>query len=176
MNIINIHNEIFDYLYELYEKDRVFFLPRKTNSYNRLKEGYIFTGSKDHLQVSFWDSSSKMRRAKTIGYTVEKDGSSYLEFNPRDYESEENLRRAALVEEVVAFLRDDFELAIEEPRPGYYRMDFSSEDYMANLEEMLDYKYLIDEKIKNSKDSSLIPILDREACQKYIDKVLELHR
>lgn len=174
MEILNIHNEIFDYLYKLYEEDRLCFMPRKNNAYNKLEEGYLFLGNDKEVQLNFWDANNKLKKKKSINYIVRSKGSGFLEFNPED--GGENEERSKLLEALVDYLVKEFDLDIKKTRGTSYKLEFASEDYMENLAEFLDYKYLIDESIKELGGEKLLPSFTREDSSKYINRIIELHR
>lgn len=74
MDIIKIHDELLDYLwnYKQDNPDFVFRL-RKTNRGNKLSDGYWFLGNDDYLAIGFWKGMNWRTKMPNISFMIHPD-------------------------------------------------------------------------------------------------------
>lgn len=85
MAIKDIHNELFELLYEHYKLNPDFrFRPRKTNRSNRLEEGFWFLGNNEYLSVGFWAGDDWRTKLPNISFMVDFEGHCWLHFSTTD--------------------------------------------------------------------------------------------
>jgi predicted ATPase len=94
----NLHDKIFTHLYNWYltNKDvenekKYFFRVRRTNRYNRLKEGFWFHGTENYLLLSFWSGSDWKNKTPNISFLFTIEGQVFLELSGKDSEIKFNI-------------------------------------------------------------------------------------
>jgi len=71
MEITDIHEMIYKYLYDKHLADSTFkFTTRTRNNRGRLEKGYWFTGGEDYIEISFWKGKDSLAKINNIGFTV----------------------------------------------------------------------------------------------------------
>lgn len=84
-NIIDLHQEVLDYLLEKREKyPDLYFTLRTNNPDNRLGKGYWFWGNDESLYFSFWNGIDHSNNTPNISITIKKDGTLFIWLNARD--------------------------------------------------------------------------------------------
>jgi predicted ATPase len=145
MNIVQIHEEVFQHLMKYNHVDRGFrFTLRTLNRKSRLEKGYWFLGDDNYMAVSFWSGNDSLTKMPRIAFAIDKDGRTSLEFNSKDLGGNQ-------------FFNDDLlrNLGIEQgiDRSHYRKFysQFTSQDYLLALEFFLETdKIIIDNAINNN--------------------------
>jgi predicted ATPase len=145
MNIVQIHEDVFQLLMKYNREDPAFrFTLRTLNRKSRLEKGYWFLGDDHYLAVSFWSGNDRLTRMPRIAFAINEDGHTTLEFNSKDLSGNQLFNND--------LLRD---LGIEQAQTDkvHYRKYYSqflNNDYLKALEFFLGTdKKIIDNAVRN---------------------------
>lgn len=97
MGIIDLHEELFEYLEQRRKADpSLVYRLRKTNRSNKLLEGYWFLGGENYLVIGFWKGGNYHIKAPNIHILCWSSGYCQLEINTTDSDVKSNLVRERL--------------------------------------------------------------------------------
>ena len=167
-SIVPKHEKIFDLLLKLQKNDNdLFFVPRKINNKNRLRDGYWFIGNENYLQVSFWDGMDWKEKVHNIAFVVRDDGSAYLEFSAQDSNN-----KAVFLEMLTAKLRGFTKI---KNKNKWYR-EYSGINYTSNLKDFIkNEKPIIDDMIRKYQPDEIF-LLNKNSYNKNIKKIITLRQ
>lgn len=172
MDIIKIHDELLDYLwnYKQDNPDFVFRL-RKTNRGNKLNDGYWFLGNDDYLAVGFWKGMNWRTKMPNISFMIHPDerGSS-LFINTSDSKIKTDF--------VEKFLKNEIDL-VTTSSPLFMKF-YEGMSWKEALETFLHYDYYkidnaIKERLIKNKLEVKLPfgIIDEDEFKINYKKILE---
>ncbi|WP_400078760.1 AAA family ATPase [Winogradskyella sp. R77965] len=178
MEITDLHNKLFDILYEYSIENKEFrFRPRKTNRANKLTEGYWFLGNTDYLAVGFWQGDNWKTKVPNISIIINKDEKCFMQFHAND-----SLLKAKFIH---GYIIKSFgiKLSYDEFKSNNFSYSHKIESKNKSLKEaiyyFLNYYWpLIDDEIGDMKSEyreagiSLIPI---DTFNKDVEKIIH-HR
>lgn len=81
-SITIIHEQVYAHLINNYPDLR--FTLRQIDRGERLSKGYWFTGNDDYLAFSFWEGTDWRNKTSNIFFSIDKDGTSWLNFISND--------------------------------------------------------------------------------------------
>ncbi|MCE7990952.1 MAG: AAA family ATPase [Roseivirga sp.] len=101
--IANLHEELLNFLLQWREQENAQGKPftfglRKSNRYNRLKDGLWFYGNDYYLALSFWTGMDWKNKTPTIYFVHTVDGINHLEISLRDSEIKHEFAKRFLAE------------------------------------------------------------------------------
>lgn len=168
MEIVDIHDELFDFLIKKnMEQGDVFFRPRKTNRSNKLTDGYWFLGNDDYLAVGFWKGVNWITKAPNISFVISSAGEGWLHINTSDSEEKTSF--------VESHLRK--QLGLSPSSPSYIKK-YKGRNWKENIADFLYFDWhIIDSAIKeyylNSSSESKLPIglIDEHEFEEDIKKI-----
>lgn len=169
--ILNIHQICFDFLID-YKKEHkdFYFVPRKVNNNNRLRDGYYFIGNNSYLMISFWNGGDGIEKIHNINFGITESGNCFLELSSRD-----NEKKADHLRVLVRILEEKNHYKFDEVKVNKWRLDYSeSLPYLDVLESFIkNEKAVIDEYLGMNKDAD-IEIANQKMHDKYVRKILNM--
>lgn len=172
-DILSIHQNCFDFLLN-YQKEHedLYFIPRKNNAKNRLEDGYHFIGSDSYLMITFWNGGDSVEKIHNINLGIMADGNCFIEMSSRA-----NDVLAGQLKEIVGILEKTYNFKFEEVKVNKWRFDYDPQlSYIEILTDFIENeKVKIDEYI-NSNKSVGIELANRNHHEKYVKKIVEMHR
>lgn len=79
-----LHDKLFVFLKNKHKLSNMPFRLRRTNRYDRLKEGFWFHGTEKYLALSFWAGSDWKNKTPNIAFIFKEDGSVFLLLTGKD--------------------------------------------------------------------------------------------
>jgi predicted ATPase len=167
-NIIEIHEHIYAHLINNHPTLR--FTLRQIDRGERLSKGYWFTGNDNYLAFSFWEGTDWRNKTSNIFFSIDKDGTSWLNFVSND--DDENGKKSK-------FLKDVAELIGMFKRPrrneNLTKQDWNKKYSYQNCIESLDAfikgdKKIIDTFVKAESATFFSPIKEQDFT-KWKDRV-----
>lgn len=170
-DILSIHQICFDFLID-YQKEHkdFYFVPRKVNNNNRLKDGYYFIGNDSYLMISFWNGGDGIEKIHNINFGITESGDCFIEISSRDSE-----KKAGHLRELVRILEEKNHYKFDEVKVNKWRFDYSeSLPYLNVLESFIENeKAVIDEYLRMNKDAD-IRMANQKMHDKYVKKILNM--
>ncbi len=172
MAIQDIHNELFELLYEHFQLNPDFkFRPRKTNRSNRLEDGYWFLGNNEYLAVGFWTGDDWRTKIPGISFMVNHEGACWLHFSATDTDEKFNF----IVNKIFPAIGINEKEKDFRNNGGKYTLAFKSRNLKDCLFEFLTTQYpfidLIIQKKKVAENG--INIIEDEVFLKDLNKILK---
>ena len=99
-NIVEIHERIYAHLINTYPGLR--FTLRQIDRGERLSKGYWFTGNDNYLAFSFWEGTDWRNKTSNIFFSIDKDGTSWLNFISND--DDENGKKSKFLKDVAELI------------------------------------------------------------------------
>lgn len=161
IDILDVHKSCLDFLLECQLKDdSFFFVPRKVNNKNRLKQGMYFLGNDDYLMLSFWDSADTKEFIYNINWSCDAHGVSSIELSCRD--NDNALPHIIAIKQLIG---KDFE---EKKKNRWSYFYPKNEYYLNTLQEfILNEKPKIDNYLKNHPESG-IPLANSDINDRFV--------
>ena len=132
-NIAEIHDRVYQFLSEQYEKDNTFrFTLRQRNRADRLNQGYWFTGNDNYLAFSFWKGDDKRNKTPNIIFVITNDGKSSLEFVSFDEKD-----KIDFLAEVADALEMQQKKKLNDESYQHWVKNYKGTDYLDSLETFL---------------------------------------
>lgn len=172
MAIKDIHNQLFELLYEHYKLNPDFrFRPRKTNRSNRLEEGFWFLGNNEYLAVGFWTGDDWRTKLPNIAFMVDHSGYCWLHFSMTD----EGRKFDFLLDQVFPSLGLNVREKEFRIDGGKLNVQFESKDLQDCLFEFLTKFWpIIDQIVRREEKSDYgIGIIEGKTFIKDINKIIE---
>ena len=171
MAIVDLHNELFELLYEHYKLNPNFkFRPRKTNRLNRLEEGFWFLGNHNYLAVGFWAGDDWRTKIPNIAFMVDHSGYCWLQFSATDTDGKYTL----ILEHIFPSLGIPIREKEFVESGGKYQIKFKNEKLEGCLFEFLTMHYPIIDQIieKYGNPETSLSIIDQLIFNKDLNKIL----
>ena len=99
-NITEIHERVYVHLLTNYPHLR--FTLRQKDRGERLSNGYWFTGDDNYLAFSFWEGTDWRNKTSNIFFSIDKDGTSWLNFVSND--DDENGKKSKFLEQIAKLM------------------------------------------------------------------------
>tara|TARA_R100000935_G_scaffold29362_1_gene49659 strand:+ start:12829 stop:14559 length:1731 start_codon:yes stop_codon:yes gene_type:complete len=173
MDIIKIHDELLDFLWDFKKENPEFvFRLRKTNRGNKLSDGYWFLGNDDYLAIGFWEGMNWRTKMPNISFMIHPDerGSS-LFINTSDSKYKTDFVENKLVKKldlpisnsIPAFLKSYPDMSWREALQSFLYFDY----YQINKE--------ILELVNKSDSNDKLPfgIIDEDEFRINFKKILD---
>jgi predicted ATP-binding protein involved in virulence len=174
--IAKLHNELYDYLKQIHEKDPDFrFRLRRINNQNRLNKGYWFNGNDRYLETSFWDYTDNLHATPVIRLVChfEKNKKKWsCQFVGRD-----SKERAAYFKKMATTL-GDFSTDEEDRMPVWKKeLKNAFTHFLKPLEKFIETdKKRIDAFLNQNKKESLVRFIDRNVFKKELAQIENLKK
>jgi predicted ATP-binding protein involved in virulence len=172
-SIIDIHERVYAHLIKNHPELR--FTLRQIDRGERLSKGFWFTGNDSYLAFSFWQGTDWRNKTSNIFFSIDKDGTSWLNFVAND--DDENGKKSNFLRDVAEVIgmfkrprRND------NPTKQEWIKKYPSQDYIKSLDDfIIGDKKVIDSSVKvgNATFFSQIEALDFKRWKERIEKVRE---
>lgn len=159
-NIAEIHERVYAHLAETLKDNELRFTLRVKNRGERLNQGYWFRGDEHYLAFSFWTGDDWRNKTSNIFFSIDKDGTSWLNFV--SYDDDKKIKFFSDVAEAIGMIQKT-RARTGETFEHWYK-NYKGNDYIASLDTFLRRdKKIIDSFIKsNGMERIFEPIDDAE--------------
>ncbi len=159
-SIVEIHERIYAHLIKNYPELR--FTLRQIDRGERLSKGFWFTGNDSYLAFSFWQGTDWRNKTSNIFFSVDKDGSSWLNFISND--DDENGGKSSFlknVAEVIGMFKRP--RRNENPTKQDWIKKYPFQDYIESLDAFIKGdKKVIDSSVKVGNAIFFSPIRESD--------------
>lgn len=168
-NILDIHRNCLDFLLEWQsEHDGFYFVPRKSNKYNKLDKGLYFRGAdgvNSYLALTFWDATDIDKRLYIINWLYEQ-GETFIEISCRH---EKNSDKLPYVRKIIRIIEAKGKIFEEKDDGKMWSFHYpSGSHYLDNLQDFIENDKPLIDRYLNAHPESGIPLATKEINDKYV--------